>query len=90
MDNLQSTMIELATTIGQFLPMIEILRSNQNEYTQCCIAHNRKSNDSLIQMSLVSCLFMKSIHSGLSNDDSESDLSDKLDDYIRFLKNSLN
>ena len=68
---MQSTMIKLATTIGQLASMIEKLRTSQN------------------QRSLVACLFIISIYNELSTDDSQSDLSNKLDDYMQILKDSV-
>jgi len=71
------------------LPMIEMLHNSQNEDTRCFIENNRKANNNLVNMGIVNFSFMKDVYKELSANDSETDLTNKLEDYIRILKNSL-
>ena len=82
-------MNELVRNVDKFMPLIEMLRTIQKEYNNCCITRDRNSNANSNKMNLVALSLIQSIYNEISTDDSESDLNEKLDDYIRFLKNSL-
>jgi hypothetical protein len=62
------------------LPMIEMLHNSQNEDTRCFIENNRKANNNLVNMGIVNFSFMKDVYKELSANDSETDLTNKLED----------
>jgi len=88
-DNTKSMTKRLVSTIEDLVPMIKMLHNSQNEDTRCFIENNKKANNNLVKMVLVNCSFTKAIYKELSTNDSETDLTNKLENYIRILKNSL-
>ena len=50
---------------------------------------NELQDNNLVKMVLVNCSFTKAIYKELSTNDSETDLTNKLENYIRILENSL-
>jgi hypothetical protein len=79
----------LVSTIEDLVPKIKMLHDNQNEDTRCFIENDKKTNNNLVKMVLVNCSFTKAIYKELSTNDSETDLTNKLENYIRILENSL-
>ena len=88
-DNAKSMTKRLVSTIEDLVPMIKMLHNSQNEDTLCFIENNKKANNNLVKMVLVNCSFTKAIYKELSTNDSETDLTNKLENYIRILENSL-
>lgn len=89
MDNVQSTMNELVGTVNKFMSLIEMIRTIQKEYNICCITRDLNSNNNSNKMNLAAFYLFQSICNEISTDDSESNFSNLLHEYIQILKNSL-